>query len=68
MNQSDEKTIYELKKAKFEMEKEIANSILKFEKEFLVRVDRVNFEQHEFHTDGGSLALSNIRVEVGVEL
>ena len=68
MNQSDEKTIYELKKAKFEMEKEIANSILKFEKEYKVRVNMVDLDQSVAFSDYGRLVLSMIRVEAEVKL
>ena len=44
MNQSDEKTVYDLKRAKFNMEQKIKNAIVEFEKEYHFRVIRIDLD------------------------
>jgi len=44
MKEPDTKTVYDMKNAKFAMEKEIEASIEKFSKEYSVIVDRINLQ------------------------
>ena len=64
MKESDTKTVYDMKNAKFAMEKEIEASIEKFSKEYSVKVDGINL--HTVYVNTG--ALISIHVSAEVEL
>jgi len=64
MKASDTKTVYDMKNAKFAMEKEIEASIEKFSKEYSVKVDGINLHSNYSNTGG----LFSIHVSAEVKL
>jgi len=56
MTQSDTKTVYDMKNAKFAMEKEIEASIEKFSKEYPARVHGININT-AYSNNGGFVSV-----------
>jgi len=62
MKETDEKTIYDLKQAKYNLEKEIGNCVLKFEQEYRVTVDSIGL--NSIMAFGVGAVTVNINVEI----
>ena len=68
MNRMGTKTFQDAIDAKAELEGEIGHSIIKFEKEFGIKVYSIGLEHLEFKTEQGLLIASEVGVKAEIKL